>query len=73
MKNNITIILTAEEIEALQISICANKLDLEEAIDHLKEYNKTGINTNKIRQKAELIQRLDALFDKLYEAEQLMQ
>jgi hypothetical protein len=72
MKKEITINLTHEEIEALQISICANQIALKESIDHLKEHNKTGINTNMIRKKAELINKLDVLFDKLHKAEQLI-
>lgn len=72
MKKEITINLTLEEIEALQISICANQIDLKESIDHLKEHNKSGINTNMIRKKAELINKLDLLFDKLHRAEQLI-
>ena len=67
----ITITLTAKEIEALQISICAEKLNLEDEIDNLNERNETGINTNKIRLKAERIQDLEALFYKLYQAEKL--
>lgn len=71
MLDGIAIRLTAREIEALQISISAEKLNLENDIDHLKEHNKTGINTKKIKYKAERIQELDALFDKLYRAEKL--
>ena len=73
MKNTIAINFTAKEIEALQISISAEQLKLTEEIDHLKEHNKTGINTKKIQLKAERIKDLEALFDKLYAAEKLMQ
>ena len=73
MEKKIEIILTEREIEALQISISAASLGLQEEIDSLKEHNKTGINTKKIKLKAERIQELDALFYKLYTAEKLMQ
>lgn len=69
----ITITLTAKEIEALQISVCAERLNLENDIDRLKEHNRTGINTKKIKAKAERVQDLDALFDKLYQAEKLLE
>ena len=72
MDKYITIKLTEQEINDLQISVCAYKNKLEDSIDYLKERNKTGINTELIRKKAKLIQRLDAIFDKLYEAEKLM-
>lgn len=73
MKKRITISFSVEEINALQISICAEQLKLQEDIDHLKEHNKSGINTKKIKQKAERIQDLEAIFDKLYLAEQIAQ
>jgi len=73
MERRTVISFTVEEINALQISICAEQLKLQEDIDHLKEHNKTGINTNKIKQKEERIKDLEALFDKLYEAEQIAQ
>ena len=73
MKKNITINLTAREIEALQISISAAVLDLEKEVDNLKEHNKSGINTNSIRLKADRINELNTLWEKLYDAEKLMQ
>lgn len=69
---NIAVVLTEKEIEALEISICTNKLKLEEKIDELKSHNRSGINTNLIKQKAERIQELDDLWDKLYTAEKLI-
>ena len=73
MKNNIAINFTAREIEALQISISAAVLDLEKEVDNLKEHNKSGINTNSIRLKADRINELNTLWEKLYDAEKLMQ
>lgn len=70
---NITITLTEKEIDALQISICANKLKLEEDIERLKEHNLSGVNTKLIRQKAERILEIEDLFDKLCLATKLME
>lgn len=68
----VAVSLNKEEINALQISISAAILKLQEDIDRLKDHNKTGINTNKIRQKVERINDLNALFDKMYRAEQFI-
>ena len=68
----VAVSLNKEEINALQISISAAILKLQEEIDRLKDHNKTGINTNKIRQKVERINDLNALFDKMYRAEQFI-
>lgn len=65
--------LTAKEIEALQISICAAKIGLEHEIDNLIEHDKSGNNEESIRIKAERIQDLVALFEKLYQAEKLLE
>lgn len=64
-----TIELTAKEIEALQIALCAERLNLEREVDNLRNHNKTGINTKKIELKIERMADCDRLFDKLYEAE----
>ena len=69
---SITINLTEKEIEALQISIFANKLKLEEDVERLKEHNRSGINTKLIKKKGERIEELYELFDKLYTAEKLI-
>lgn len=73
MKKTTAINFTAKEIEALQISISAEQLNLAEEVDRLVEHNKTGINTKSIRLKLERIKDLEALFDKLYDAEKLIQ
>ena len=61
--------LTAKEIEALQIAICAERIILEEEAAHLENHNNSGINTNKITLKRQRMKDLDVLFTKLYEAE----
>lgn len=65
-----TIELTAKEIEALQICLCAEHMILEEEVAHLENHNKTGINTKKIEAKRNCMKVCDSLFDKLYKAEQ---
>ena len=60
--------LTKEEIDALQIALCASKIDLEKDIERLENYNETGINTKNIAQKRERIKECDELFTKLYDA-----
>lgn len=69
MNNTVAVNLTSEELNNLEVAICASKLDLERDIDRLSEHNETGINTKKINTKKELIKKLDLLFTKLYEAE----
>lgn len=69
---SINVVLTEQEIDALQISVFVNKIKLEEQIDELKEHNRSGINTSLIKKKAERIQELDDLFDKLYTAQKLI-
>ena len=64
-----TIELTASEIEALQIALCAERLNLENDIDRLENHNTTGIHTHKINLKRNCIKVCDSLWDKLYEAE----
>lgn len=71
-KKEITIKLTEREINALQICLSAEILTLQNEIDRMKDHNKTGINTRKIKLKAERIEECDALWSKLYKAEQLM-
>lgn len=69
MKKEITVTLTSKEIESLQISICSQKIILQEEIERLSKGNKTGINTQLINKKRILITKLDDLFTKLYTAE----
>lgn len=64
-----TIELTAKEIEALQICLCAEHMHLEEEVAHLENHNLTGINTHKIELKRRCMKVCDSLWDKLYEAE----
>ena len=68
MKKEITVTLTSKEIESLQISICSQKIILQEEIERLSKGNKTGINTQLINKKRILITKLDDLFTKLYTA-----
>lgn len=72
MERTITVNLTEREINALQICISGAILDFQNEIDHLKDHNTTGINTKKIKLKAERIEECDALWSKLYKAEQLL-
>lgn len=60
--------LTDKEIEALQIGLCAERLNLERDICNLEKHNVTGINTRAINLKLERMEDCDALFDKLYHA-----
>lgn len=69
MEKEITITLTPEEIECLEISIVSEQGILRDKIDNLSEHNKTGINTKSINQKRAFIEKLEKLYDKLYEAE----
>lgn len=64
-----TVKLSYEEIDALLISITANKINLENDIEHLNCHNKTGINTKLITQKKDRINDLDNLFTKLCNAQ----
>lgn len=64
-----TVTLSYEEIEALLISITANKIILENSIEHLECHNKTGINTKLISQKKDRIIDLNNLFTKLCSAQ----
>jgi len=64
-----TIELTAKEIEALQIALCAERLNLENDVDHLENHNQTGINTKKIETKRNRMNDCDRLWQKLYKAE----
>ena len=64
-----TIELTASEIEALQIALCAERMNLETDVDRLEKHNNTGINTHKIELKRRCMAVCDSLWDKLYEAE----
>lgn len=68
----IDITLTEREINTLQICLSAEILALQNEIEHLKDHNKTGINTMKIKLKAERIEECETLWSKLYKAEQLM-
>ena len=64
-----TIELTASEIEALQICLCAERMILEEEVTRLENHNNTGINTHKINLKRNCMKVCDNLWDKLYEVE----
>lgn len=64
-----TIELTAKEIEALQICLCAEKLNLEKEINILEILDKTGAKANLIERKRNCMAVCDSIFDKLYEAE----
>lgn len=64
-----TIELTAKEIEALQIALCAELLNLEDDIRYLENHNESGINTKKIETKRNRMNDCDILWQKLYEAE----
>ena len=64
-----TIELTAKEIEALQICLCAEHSILEEEVSRLERHNTTGINTHKIELKRRCMEVCDSLWNKLYEAE----
>lgn len=64
-----TIELTASEINALQICLCAEHLILEEEVANLENHNTTGINTHKINLKRSCMKVCDDLWDKLYKAE----
>lgn len=62
----LTITLTKEEIELLQISLCETALNLEREADQLENHNQSGINTNSIKSKREHKKSCDALWLKLY-------
>lgn len=66
---NIKITLTERELEVLQISLFANKIDLEEEIEYLANHNETGVHTWKIEKKFERINECVKLWHKLYDAE----
>lgn len=72
MKDTAEIKLTKKEIEALQISICEEILKLEENIDLLGNCIRTIDTASLIQRKRERVEDLNALFDKLYDAEQLL-
>lgn len=65
----ITIELTEKEINALQICLSAEMLNLEEEVIRLENRNTTGVNTHKIECKRSCIRVCDALWNKLYDAE----
>lgn len=64
-----TIELTASEIEALQICLCAEHEILKEEVFRLENHNETGIDTHKIGLKRSCMKMCDELWNKLYEAE----
>lgn len=64
-----TIELTAAEINALQVCLCAEHNILEEEVSHLENNNITGINTYKIEYKRNCMKVCDNLWEKLYKAE----
>ena len=65
MEKTIAINLTKKEIEALQISIIAEQINLKARVECLENLNKSGINTKSIQISIERIKDLDNLWDKL--------
>lgn len=64
-----TVELTASEIEALQICLCAEENILEQDIRQLEYHNASGIHSHKIELKRRCISTCAMLWNKLYRAE----
>ena len=69
MKKEITITLTSKEIEALEISVASQQSILRDQIDRLEQHYKTDFCAELVNKKRVLVEELEKLFHKLYEAE----
>ena len=65
----ITIKLTAREIDVLHIALCALEIKTTKDIEVLEEDNGSGTHDELIAKKKERIRECDALWQKLYDAE----
>lgn len=66
----ITIKLTAREIDTLHIALCALEIKTTKDIEKLEQDNESGIHTGRIALKKDRIKECEALWEKLYDAGQ---
>lgn len=62
-----TVTLTEKEINAIMTALSSHVLELMKRADHLSDHNKTGINTQKIKDFRDWSDFEDKIWDKLYD------